>query len=514
VQGPQMRTSIGLLFVLLAFAPPLSAQALFADDFEGSGDFFEPFTWLGDHAATIDHSNSMGDVDHVGTTVWWNEDNWEARGDVGYLPTAKPSFPGIGVVTGYHIDIHKALTGDPRDGREDNEALIVGGDGSRGVAAMRLDYQGISSARLRNPMLVAEARPGVVEFYAPKFVTTAHWWEISLTPADRVIGGENTAVPAQVAKRPFEDSLNFVAIGHDDIPCDSGWHATFDVHRSIGGVEEDAPMNLPQIEDYPVIDPAQKLVLVHWKLEFRPSGVELYGDLDGDGADEHLYHYALGVPWPEVNVHLLGVAYQADHHPQDGACYQGLSRELVWRDVRVGPVKYARTSIAPRNTVLENVRRAQGWLGFDTRDIQRFGGAVNGAPQPNPWEYIPYGDMAFASLDLRVFGHAQPPAASKTLAVDLRADQAGAARAQLVYDIKGTGAASLYVNGQFVGALPATRTLAYFAGFDAGDNLLFEYAHRSIDIPAGLLHAGANQLRIEMSGEIVMDRLHLEFDHR
>ena len=47
------------------------------------------FTWLGDHAATIDRTNSMGDPDHVGSTVWWNEDNWDAHGDVGYLPTAK-----------------------------------------------------------------------------------------------------------------------------------------------------------------------------------------------------------------------------------------------------------------------------------------------------------------------------------------------------------------------------------------------------------------------------------------
>ena len=510
-----MRTSIGVLLCCALVATSAHPQSLFTDGFEGSSDFFEPFDWIGDHAAIIDHTNSLGDPDHVGATVWWNEDNWDAHGDVGYLPTAKPSFPApIGNVTGYHLDIHKSLVSDPRDGREDNEALLVGGNGSRGVGVMRLDYQGISSSRLRNPMLVSETVPGVVEFYAPKFVTTAHWWEISLTPSGAVIGGENTAVPAQVAKRPFEDSLNFVAIGHDDIPCDTGWHATFDVHRSIGGVEEDAPMNLPAIEDYPAIDPTQKLVLVHWRLEFRPSGVDLYGDLDNDGVSEHLYHYALGVPWPEVHVQLLGVAYQADHHPQDPACWQGLSRELVWRDVHIGPVKYARTSIAPRNTVLENVRRTDGWLGFDTRDIQRFGAPVNGAPQANVEGYVPYGDMAFASIDLRAFDHAKAPTPSKTLAVDLREDQAHAARAQLVYDIKGTGAATLYVNDQLVGAMPATRSLRYFAGFDPGDNLLFEYAHRSIEIPVSALRSGANAVRIEMSGEVVMDRLHLEFDHR
>lgn len=32
--------------------------------------FFEPFTWRGNHASTIDHTNSQGSHDHVGTTVW------------------------------------------------------------------------------------------------------------------------------------------------------------------------------------------------------------------------------------------------------------------------------------------------------------------------------------------------------------------------------------------------------------------------------------------------------------
>ena len=36
----------------------------------------------------------------------------------------------------------------------------------------------------------------------------------------------------------------------------------------------------------------------------------------------------------------------------------------------------------------------------------------------------------------------------------------------------------------------------------------------SIDIPHGLLRSGANQLRIEMTGDVVMDRLHLEFDEQ
>src|SRR5690349_10190803 len=163
----RMRTPTIFLVLSLALSQPVSAQVLFANGFDEAHSFFEPFTWAGDHAATINQANSMGAPDHVGSTVWWNEDAWDAHGDVGYLPTAKPTFPApIGPVTGYHLDIHKSLTADPRDGREDNEALVVGGDGSPGVGVMRLDYQGITSARLRNPMLISVAQPGVVEFYA------------------------------------------------------------------------------------------------------------------------------------------------------------------------------------------------------------------------------------------------------------------------------------------------------------------------------------------------------------
>ena len=113
---------------------------------------------------------------------------WDARGDTSFPAITPPA-------TGYHVDVHKALTADPADGREDNTVYVVGGDGSPGVAAMRMDFQGIASARLRNPMLISAAQPGVVSFWTTRFLTTAHWWEIAITPTATVAGAEQTAVP-------------------------------------------------------------------------------------------------------------------------------------------------------------------------------------------------------------------------------------------------------------------------------------------------------------------------------
>lgn len=510
-----MGTRSGLLLAagLCCIGAGVAAQStptVFGNGFESSTSskrFFEPFTWRGNHASTIDHTNSQGGQGHVGTTVWWNEDHWDVGGDTSYNATLQQ--PGT---TGYHIDVHKSVDANPRNGEEDNEAFVVGGDGSPGVAAMRMNFEGILSARLRNPMLVSASQPGVVEFYAPKFVTTGHWWEISLTPATgSVTSGVNTNIPAMVSRPPFEDSLNFVAIGYDDIPCDTGWYARFDVHRTLAGVDTEYPMDFPGIgaAGFPVIDPNQKMALTHWRLEFFPDRVEFYGDLDANGSSEHLQRYNVGVPWPEVNVALLGVAYQADHHPQN--CYQGITRELVWRDVSVEPVKYASTSSAPRNTVTTNVQRQLGWMAYDLRDLQRYGPPVAGNPQANAVKYDLRGHMAFTSHDLQVWDYAPPPVNEITLPVELTAAQGLAARARLIYDIKDTGTATLHVNGTTVGPMPRTSSIRYTPQAENGVGL--EWVHRSIDIPPGLLHEGANQIRVSLVGNLAMDRLHLEFAH-
>jgi hypothetical protein len=94
---------------------------------------------------------------------------------------------------GFHTDIHRALSADPDDARIDNRD-VVGGDGSPGVGIMHTDFQGIVSARLRNGCsshrrVRRSSRSGL------RFQTTAHWWEIAITPTTRVVGAEYTSVP-------------------------------------------------------------------------------------------------------------------------------------------------------------------------------------------------------------------------------------------------------------------------------------------------------------------------------
>ena len=512
--GPVSANQVINLGKLADFACRVSPAACTVTDPPVAHSFVELFAWQGNHASTINRTNSSGSVDHVGTTVWWNEDAWDIVGDSSYLATAYDDFGAeIGKQTGFHIDVHKAVSADPTNSAEDNTLMLVGGNGAPGVAAMRLDQQGVLGARLRNPMLISATQAGVVEFYAPRFVTTGHWWEVAITPANQVIGATNTAVPAQIGRAPFEDGLNVVVIGHDDVPCTTGWHVRYDVSRTVGGVETLLEEQHSSVDQFTSTHPSEKDALYHWRIEFRPNGLDLYADFQKTGQMTLQRHVDMAIPWAEVNVHLLGVAYQADHHPQGSACYQGKVRELNWRNVSVSPVKYARTSIAPRNGVSTNVQRNTGWMGYDLRDIQRFGPAVGGAPQANLDAYNAYAAMAFGSVDLRWAG-APAPVSKRSLSVDLSAEQATAALARLVYDIKGRGSVRLTVNGTTVGAIPDMNSVRYFAAqAQAGDNNLGEFTHRGVAIPAGLLKTGSNVVHLELTGEVVLDRLHLEFGH-
>ncbi|MEO6323781.1 MAG: hypothetical protein ABIT01_14175 [Thermoanaerobaculia bacterium] len=491
--------------VLFLLAVLCSAQRLFAQ--AAGNSFFEPFAWSGGHASTIRNGES--------TTVWWNPDAWDARVDTSYLSVSAG-------FSGHHVDIHKALSADPTDAREDNTKFVVGGNGSPGLAAMRTDYHGISSARLRNPMLLSPTRPGVVTFYASRFLTSGHWWEIAITPTAIVGGGEQTAVPSTVdglegpaaeppgggtpgpGHRPALDSINVIASGYPDIPCDTGWFVRFAVTRSLGGVTTDVYNPVTDISQLLTTHPEEIEQLYLWRVEFRPGRIDLMADLDRNGMPELIESFAVNIPWSEVYVHFLAVTYQADHHPQ-APCFLGSVREFVWRDISVAPVKYARTHAHPKELGTANVPRDTGWLSFDLRDTQRFGPAINGIPQANPVAFD--GWMSLLACNVAAF-YCPNPASALHRNVDIPVQSLyGLKRVQLVYDIRSVfpaGVASLTINGHPVGVMPGHATVP-----GAGDS---EWAHRSIDLDGSFLQAGANSVDIAMTSDVELDRLQLELD--
>ena len=464
--------------------------------------FVERFPWKGTHAATTG--------DH-GRTVWWDADSWDVRGDSTWI-----ALPGNGG-NGHHVDIHRAASADPRDGRVAH-GHEIGGNGDPGIGIMHTDFQGIVSARLRNPMLISAARPGVVTFYAPRFLTTAHWWEIAITPADgTVTGAEYTAVPSVndpladpippytggtpgPGHGPRESSINFIATGFPDDPCTQGWKIRFGVKSNVDGVGGDAVTRYGSIVDLMNTDPAEVNELVPWRLEFRPDRIVLSLG-DEQGTWNVIDTYDVTIPWSEVHVHFIGVAYEADHHPI-GACHRGLIRELAWRDITVEPVRYRATIATPK----EQAARDAKWMAFDLRDTQRFGPPVEGAPQPNASRYDEWASHAYCSSPFANFVCAAP--ASR---VDLQFENlqfTAPARVQFVYDIRsvgGPGRAVLSMNGVTIGELPPASSVPGAVGQ--------EWVHRSIELDPALLRAGINDVRIDLEQFVQLDRLHVELSY-
>lgn len=425
----------------------------------------------------------------IGRTFWWDRDAWDVRADTHYSAQAR--------------------TSESDSYRGNLVAIRSGGTGS-----MRADFQGILSARLRNPLLIGGKRPATIDFDAPMFVTTGHWWEVAVTPADRVTAGEYTAVPGF---RPGEsldspiggsgdgstngpghragvaDSINVISTGYPDAPAcnESGWHVRWAVTKAIDGRVTDHVNRRPDMGALAETEPEERDEQYRWRIVLRPRSIELWGDLDEDDRLERIERWAVRVPWPAVHVHLLYVAYQAGHHPQPGCGLHthgiAQAQTMGWRNVRVSPVRYARTHALPRD--------ASGWRDYDLRALG----------------YTRVYDRWRDYLACSVGGHGGLPCPERAtrdvrLPVDVPAERLSSLRlARLVLDARYEGDVGVIVNGRHAGVIRGTRRLA--APFEPE-----AWVRRSIDLPAGSLRPGRNEVRLALDPRrnVEVDRVELE----
>jgi hypothetical protein len=417
-------------------------------------------------------------------------------------------------------------------------------------------------------MLISASHPAYVSFRAPLFTTSGTWWEVAIVPTAQPTGGEYTIVPGrsnqggrpaiEVAPGPdkqadgdngpghpddYSDSINLISFGWPDIPTADrgdgkpwGWHTRFVLSKYVNPDPSTLSHRLIQHvfnpmdgEQTPQSKPADASKLYWWKIVYTPTRIRLYADLNEDGKLEPHGSFAMKVPWKEVYVELLAVAYQADHHPQWCCGYNpkiGVthSREIPWKFVVVDPVKYSRTYVLPGSDV--STLRSTGWLGYDLRDIQRFGPAgVN----PKPYDY--YSSELYCS-QLNAGGVVCPSARNcsastcgpVTLSFTVTAAQrAKVARIQLLSDIKYPGSVTVFLNGHQEGRFPLVtqRPIPSYCGTNHHTKCDSQWepdawVRRGIDLKPADLVDGQNTLRLvlESSKQVALDRLQVEVDER
>jgi hypothetical protein len=514
----------------------------------GQYNFLETFPWLGSHAATA--------VGGTTTTVWWSEDHWDPHGDTAFISIANAP-----TSNGYHIDTHKARSQDPRDGRPTMTQAMVGGDGSPGMGVLHMDDYDIIGSRLRNPLLLNAGKTAVISFYASRLNTSSHWWEIALSPTDQPVGAEWTAIPAQYAGRVLppavvgagnnfaatghkyaQDSINIINVLSSDVPTNIGWSTRFAMTRRINGTSDFFINQRPTFSSLPVqIAPSSSTAddvaheiteLYHWRIEIQkvengPDETRVYLDNNNNDifeASEMVEKWNAEIPWNEVHVTLLGVAYSAaEGHPQ-GAGFLGSIRELYWRNVEVSPVKYAKTAVYPKNNGGNQTTKNQGFSSYDIRDTQRVGpvSPISGAPQPNATAYQGSGLKGIACSEA-----VYPCFSFKNkldLSVDVPATPQGLtpARVSLLFDARGQYGFNLIFNGHVYGFVPAASDQDNYTHADGQTDV---WMRRSVDIPAAWLNGGANRIQVELlkgpdklaptgyTRGVYLDRFEVEIDY-
>ena len=478
------------------------------------------------------------ETEQGGYAVWWNQDNWDVRTDTHY--SSQDRFSESDPYKGAFIAIEKAK--NPTNLTTSGVLPGAGpktGDGSPGVGVMRVDFQGVSTARLRNPMLISDQTPGVVSFWAPLFATTGHWWEIAITPTTKVVGGEYTAIPGRQTPESLnnpidnaagdgstngpghranvQDSINVISTGYPDAPACNGsdWRVRWAATKATDGKVQDFVNPKGSMEKLTKVNPAKRTQLRKWQLVYKPSGIELYSAINDKNKLKLVDSWKVSVPWKEVYVNLLYAGYQAGHHPQEGCGLHthGITQgqEMGWRDVLVSPVKYRATYTLPRPTPTVNVPRRDGWMSYDLRDLNYH----RGGGQPNSGFYDQYESYAYCSEDT---GGGLPCPGGPTDVVTLRTSIAaselqGLARSQLLADVRYGGSAVIEINGKRVGTLqgqPKRPDVTYSGGTDEFEELA--WVRRSVDLPLDALVAGDNVIRLILDPKtnIDLDRIQLE----